>query len=217
MKSLIVIVMDESGSMDNKKSDVIGGFNEFLKDQKDITNDTASAIFIKFNTGVTVVNECKPIEQIAPLTDSTYRPGGGTALYDAVWEGVQLGEKIEADVDRVLCLIMTDGEENSSRKITAAGIRELLKKKEDAGKWTFLYIGENPERWAKDTGISIGNVAQYNHNAPSTNFMMQQQAVRTYRTETAVQQQCLLLPGPPVDPPSAQIGGPTQAPPPYSP
>jgi len=207
--------MDESGSMGSKKSDVIGGFNEFLNEQRQIKTDTASAIFIKFNTGVTVVNQSKPIEQMDPLTESTYRPGGGTALYDAVWEGVQLGEKIEANMDRILCLIMTDGEENSSRKINASGIRDLLKKKEGAGKWTFLYIGENPERWAKDTGISLGNVAQYNHNAPARNFQMQTTAVTTYRTESSIQSKRLLLPAPEREP-SGPNSIPSSPPPPYT-
>jgi hypothetical protein len=210
MKSLIVIVMDESGSMGNKKSDVVGGFNEFLREQKELTDDIATAIFIKFNTQVIIVNESKPIMEVAELTNTTYNPGGGTALYDAIWEGVQLGEKMEPTVDRVLCLIMTDGEENSSRKITATGIRDLIKKKEDEGKWTFLYIGENPERWAKDTGISLGNVGRYDHEAPTSNFREQSRAVRSYRMESAIQRQDLLLPEPPVNP------GHSGPPPPYT-
>ena len=199
MKSRIVIIMDESGSMADKKADVVGGFNEFLKEQKELKDDTANAIFIKFNSTITIVNECKPITEVAELRSDTFRPGGSTALYDAIWEGVQLGEKIEHGVDRVLCLIMTDGEENASRKITAVGIGDLIKKKENTGKWTFLYIGENPERWAKETGTAVGNVAQFNHMMPQMSFQLQQQAVKAYRYDSAIQQQCLtaqFMPGP---------------------
>ena len=192
MKSRIVIIMDESGSMADKKADVVGGFNEFLKEQKELKDDTANAIFIKFNSTITIVNECKPITEVAELRSDTFRPGGSTALYDAIWEGVQLGEKIEHGVDRVLCLIMTDGEENASRKITAVGIGDLIKKKENTGKWTFLYIGENPERWAKETGTSAGNVAQYDHSAPRQNFEMQRRAVTRFRQERETRQDRLL-------------------------
>ena len=31
----IVVVLDKSGSMSSQKKDVIGGFNEFLKSQKE--------------------------------------------------------------------------------------------------------------------------------------------------------------------------------------
>jgi len=223
MKSLIVIVLDESGSMADKKSDILGGFNEFLKEQKELTDDVASAIFLKFNSEVTIVNECKPIAEVAELTKDTFKPGGSTALYDAIFDGVTLGEKVESDVDRVLCLIMTDGEENASRKIHAKGIRDLIKRKEDEGKWTFLYIGENPERWANDTGTSSGNVAQYDHAAPRENFERQREAVRRYRRDGAIRQERLLEPEPESNAsaaPTVQIQSaatvPNDPPPPYS-
>jgi len=178
--------------MSSKKSDVIGGFNEFINGQKEITADSASAIFVKFNSTVTVVHDAKPIDEAVELSPMTYRPAGQTALFDAIWDGVRLGEKKEAEFDRVICLIMTDGEENASRKITSAGIRNLLKIKEDEGKWTFLYIGENPERWATQTGISTGNVAQYDHVAPRQNFHSSIQAVSLFRNEMQSQQPQLM-------------------------
>lgn len=38
-KTLIVIVLDESGSMGIQKNDVIGGYNSFLQQQRIITED----------------------------------------------------------------------------------------------------------------------------------------------------------------------------------
>lgn len=37
--TLIVVVLDESGSMDIQKNDVIGGYNSFIDRQRDITED----------------------------------------------------------------------------------------------------------------------------------------------------------------------------------
>ena len=56
MKTLIIVILDESGSMGSKKSDVIGGFNSFIDDQKKIKNDTARLYMVKFNTVVNVVH-----------------------------------------------------------------------------------------------------------------------------------------------------------------
>jgi len=56
MRTLIIIILDESGSMGTKKNDVIGGFNSFIDDQKKIKNDTARLYLVKFNTIVTTVH-----------------------------------------------------------------------------------------------------------------------------------------------------------------
>jgi len=49
--------MDESGSMDSKKMDVIGGFNSFIDEQKKIENDKARLYLIKFNTQVKTLHK----------------------------------------------------------------------------------------------------------------------------------------------------------------
>ena len=54
-KTLIIVILDESGSMDEKKRDVLGGFNQFIEDQKKIENDQARLYLVKFNTEVSVV------------------------------------------------------------------------------------------------------------------------------------------------------------------
>ena len=56
-KTLIIIILDESGSMGNKKSDVLGGYNSFIEDQKKIKNDQARLYLVKFNTSVSVVHK----------------------------------------------------------------------------------------------------------------------------------------------------------------
>lgn len=118
MKTLIVIILDESGSMGTKINDVIGGFNGFIDEQKQIKDDEATFYMIKFNTATCVVHSGVPMNEVPHLSTSTYTPGGGTALYDAVAEGVRIAEKGKKIDERVICVIMTDGEENSSRETT---------------------------------------------------------------------------------------------------
>jgi len=57
MNTLIIVIMDESGSMESKKMDVIGGFNSFIDEQKKIENDKARLYLLKFNTEVKTIHK----------------------------------------------------------------------------------------------------------------------------------------------------------------
>ena len=89
------------------------------------------------------------------MTSNSYKPGGGTALYDAIAEGVRIADKDKSEEERVICVIMTDGEENSSRETTKEQVRNIISGYEAKGEWTFLYIGENPEKWTPLLGSSL--------------------------------------------------------------
>jgi Mg-chelatase subunit ChlD len=168
MKTLLVGILDESGSMGPRRNDVIGGFNTFLEEQRKLQADDLSMVLAKFNTMVTVVHKAAPIGDVQPLTPETYTPGGMTALFDAIAQAIRLADG--ETFDRAVCLIMTDGEENSSRETTGQQVAEIIKAHEAKGNWTFAYIGENPERWARETGTSVRNTAQYQHGDPRASF-----------------------------------------------
>lgn len=88
-----------------------------------------------------------------------------TALYDAIAETVAALEVWLPDGDdwRALCVVLTDGEENSSRTQTKETIRRLIEAKEATGRWTFTYLGANQDAWAEASkmGMAVGNVAGY--------------------------------------------------------
>ena len=104
-----------------------------------------------------------------------------TALYDAIAEGVRLADKDKTDEERVICVIMTDGEENSSRETTKQQVKDIISGYEAKDDWTFLYIGENPERWTKETGMSTAHGIQYAHNAPQMSYARANFAVSNFR------------------------------------
>jgi uncharacterized protein YegL len=181
MKTLIIIILDESGSMGTKKLDVIGGYNSFIGDQKKIKNDIARLYLVKFNTVVTTVHKGIALENVPELTANNYLPGGMTALFDAIAEGVRIAEKDKTEEERVICVIMTDGEENSSRETTKEQVKEIISGNEAKGDWTFLYIGENPERWTKEAGMSSAHGISYKHNAPKDSYYEANFAVSNFR------------------------------------
>jgi Mg-chelatase subunit ChlD len=128
-----------------------------------------------------------PLENVPELTSDTYLPGGGTALFDAISESVRVAEKDKSEDERVICVIMTDGEENSSRETTKEQVKEIISGYEAKGDWTFLYIGENPERWTRDAGMSSGHGVSYNHIAPRANYLRANEAVQRFRQQSARQ------------------------------
>jgi len=197
MKTLIIVILDESGSMGSKRSDVIGGFNSFISDQKEIKNDVARLYLVKFNTVVNTVHSGIPLVDVPELSTANYTPGGGTALYDAIAEAVRIADKDKTAEERVVCVIMTDGEENSSRETTKEQVKDIISGHEARGDWTFLYIGENPDRWTRDTGMVSSHGISYNHVTPLDNVQRAGDAVRRFRERNFAQVRGGLFDNPP--------------------
>jgi len=182
-KTLIVVILDQSGSMQAQKADIIGGYNCFVESQLAVTEDKARLVLIKFSTEVTVYHAAMEIENTPKLTSANFIPAGGTALYDAVAEGVRIAEATVMRDERVLVLIMTDGEENSSKKASGAEVKKLIAGKEALGNWTFTYIGQNPEAWARSMAQSVGNVARYDMQSQRSNMLSAAAATVGFRQQ----------------------------------
>ena len=180
-KTLVCVILDESGSMATKKADVIGGFNQFLRDQKALTVDEMRLSLTKFNTLCSTVYSAMPVADVPELTEASYVPGGNTALFDAVAETVRLADKDKLEDERVLVLVMTDGQENSSRETSRDQVQAIIAERTARGTWTFAYIGENPERWARETGASVRNTAQYQHSDPRASFAAASEGIHIAR------------------------------------
>lgn len=133
----IVFLLDETGSMEDCKSDTIGGFNNFLKTQKKSKENIKLSITL-FNSSKIekrYINE--PIENVELLSKENYNPSNLTPLWDAIGTTIkELNNK-----KNVLFVILTDGEENSSKEFVAKTVKKLIKEKEKKLKWSFLFLG----------------------------------------------------------------------------
>jgi uncharacterized protein YegL len=125
---LVNVILDKSGSMSTKVQDVIGGFNHYLDElAKEPAVDYGISLTL-FDTLVEMRYKAVPLAKVAKLNDTTYCPFGNTALLDAIGNTVQTVDT--EGFDKTVTVIMTDGEENSSREWTMQAIRELIGKKE---------------------------------------------------------------------------------------
>ena len=161
MKVEIVAVVDKSGSMSSKVNDVIGGFNSFIAEQKALPGEAYMSVVL-FDTEHSVLHECVDIQKIPELTAKTYIPMGGTALLDAVGDTIDsVGKRLkntdpDKRPDKVIFVIMTDGEENSSLKFKHKDIKEKIEHQTEKYSWEFVFIGQGLNTWddAQRMGIS---------------------------------------------------------------
>lgn len=151
-KTDINIILDRSGSMGMGEiySATIQGYNRFLEQQQEI-KESARINFYQFNTITCNIYKDVDVKVAQKLTTETFRPSGGTALLDAMGQVIdEIGGRLRnmAQKDRpeqVLVVIITDGEENSSRIFTKEQVEEKIKHQTDVYKWQFAYIGANFE------------------------------------------------------------------------
>jgi len=81
----LVFLRDRSGSMSIVKNDVIGGFNEFIAEQKKEPGElTVTSVQFDTMEPYQVLNDFSPLHQVELLNENNYVPRGGTPLNDAL-------------------------------------------------------------------------------------------------------------------------------------
>lgn len=155
----IVVVLDKSGSMASTKGDVIGGFNRFLEEQKALPGECALSMVL-FDTHYDV-RPAVPVRDVQPLDDKTYVPGGMTALLDAVGKAIsETGRRLAAleearRPDKVLVVVITDGEENSSHEHDLKAVRGMVEHQQGKYNWKFMFIGADIDSFAEAHKLGI--------------------------------------------------------------
>jgi uncharacterized protein YegL len=166
----LVAILDRSGSMSRLAQDTIGGYNAFIEKQKQVPGE-AVLTTVLFDDKYEILHNGVNIKEVSPITDKEYFPRGNTALLDAVGKTVNtIGEKLskmdEAErPGKVMFLIITDGEENSSSEFTRAQVREMVERQQNIYKWEFLFFGANIDSFTAAGGIGISQARTANYSA----------------------------------------------------
>lgn len=160
-------IIDRSGSMHGKETDVIGGYNNFVEEQKKDRSECRVGM-VQFNDGLIESFSDVALPFVGPLTHHAYSTSGGTALLDAMGTTIQrLGARLAAlpESERprnVVIITMTDGEENRSREYSIARIRDMIRHQTEKYNWTFVFIGADIDAFTigQGLGIALQNVAK---------------------------------------------------------
>lgn len=164
----IVCIIDKSGSMASIKDDAIGGFNNFLEEQKKVKGK-AHLTLVLFDTDYQLVYDATDINRTKPLDEHTYKPEGTTALLDTIGRTVdKVGDRLANTPEdkrpgAVIVAILTDGMENASRKYEKNQIFDMIKRQENDYNWSFVFLAANQDAIATalSYGISRGNAMNY--------------------------------------------------------
>jgi hypothetical protein len=178
----VTLILDETGSMQECKGAAIAGFNQYVAALRDEPAETLVTLTL-FNSRKTEVRyQAVPVGRVHGLDVETYRPRDTTPLYDAIGRTLTAARLQVPAESRKLCVILTDGEENASRRYTRAQIFDMIKTYEAEG-WTFIYLGADHDVWAagEELGVAEHNRITFLKENVSHTFECLSEATATFR------------------------------------
>lgn len=165
----LVFILDQSGSMCDQTSDVIGGFNAMIEKQK-AEQGMAWVSTVLFFNETRVLHDRQKISEVKKMTNRDYQPSGMTALYDAIGFTIEHIAQIHKyirpeDVPaKTIFMITTDGLENASRHFSQNKVKALIEKMKKERGWEFVFAAANidSEKTAQSIGIGENRAASFN-------------------------------------------------------
>lgn len=163
--TIIEFLLDETASMSSWKAATISGFNTFLSEQREQPGRCLLTL-TKFDTsGLKTPYIDMDVSFVPVLTNETFVPGRSTNLRDAIGERAKaLQERLSSwsAKPNVLFVVLTDGEDNSSRYYSEHQVNDLIKAREAEG-WSFVYLGatRNALDVANRLGFNPNNAKQF--------------------------------------------------------
>ena len=160
--ALIVVLLDRSGSMELIREATISGYNKFLDEQRKAPGaEQAWLTFVQFDDeSRDTLQDMTPVAIVRDLSWETFVPRGQTPLLDAMGKTIsEVGAKLAAKPERnrpekVIFVIITDGQENASKEYTRAQVFTMIKHQQEKYAWEFIFLAANQD--AITTGMSYG-------------------------------------------------------------
>lgn len=186
----LVFILDRSGSMSGLESDTIGGFNSMLRKQKELS-EPCLITTVLFDNEIKLLHDRVSFQGVKELSDKEYQVGGSTALLDAIGMSIHKIKNAQENViegyqsDNILFVIITDGEENSSKEYDVGTIKKLISLMQEKHQWEFLFLGANIDAvsTAQDFGISEKRAQNYHADKEGVmlNFQVMSETVASLR------------------------------------
>ncbi len=196
----LVFILDKSGSMSGLEKDTIGGFNSMVKKQKS-TEGECVITTVLFNNRYELLHDRIPLQAVSPITDEDYFVGGSTALLDAMGKTIRKIETVQKNTSeeyragKVMFAIITDGEENASRKYSFPQIKTMVQNHKEKDNWEFIFLGANMDavEAAGAIGIEEDRAVEYipDEKGTTLNFAMMSRTVESFRKSGSIPEACL--------------------------
>ncbi len=192
----LVLILDKSGSMQGLEGDTIGGFNSMIARQRE-TEGEALVSTVLFDQESHVLYDRVPLGKVPEMTARDYRPGGCTALIDALGGAIHhignihkyaRGEDVP---EHTVFVIITDGMENASHSYTSDRVKEMVKRQREKYGWEFLFLAANIDavETAAHYGINEDRAVEFRNDGAGQqlNYRVVSDAVSQVRCEGPLQ------------------------------
>ncbi len=186
----LVFILDKSGSMGGLELDTIGGYNSMLKKQLEVEGE-CQITTVLFNNNYELLHDRIDIKAVNPITEKEYFVGGSTALIDAIGSTIhkivtaQNHTSEDFQAEKVMFVIITDGEENSSREYSLEKVKAQIEKQKSEYGWEFIFLGANLDsvETAGRFGIAKDRAIDYVADKSGTrlNYRVMSDVVATFR------------------------------------
>jgi uncharacterized protein YegL len=191
----LVFILDKSGSMGGLEKDTIGGYNSMLEKQKTVTGE-GTITTVLFDNSYQLLHDRIDIRAVSTMTEKDYCVGGSTALLDAIGRTIRKisnAQKNTAEdfrAEKVLFVIITDGEENSSREYSMDHIKQMIDWHKTHESWEFIFLGANMDtaETAGQLGISPDRAQNYHADSIGVagNFCVMSNTLASFRENKAI-------------------------------
>lgn len=195
----LVFILDKSGSMSGLEKDTIGGYNSMLEKQKAVEGECRITTVL-FDNNYELFHDRIDIRAVSPITEKEYQVGGSTALLDAIGRTIHKIGNAQKNTDddyraeKVMFIIITDGEENASREYSADKVKAQIERQKTKYGWEFIFLGANIDavQTAGRFGIAPDRAVDYLADSAGTelNFKVMSAAVATFREAGTVDEAC---------------------------
>lgn len=191
----ISLVVDKSASMRSHSAKVVEVFDRELNNLKqrsvDAHQETRISIYL-FDDYIEVLTFDMDVMRFTSLKDY-YKIGGNTALIDATLQAIEDNRKLpELYGDHAFLLyVITDGQENASKKNTRNAIANTLTNLPDNWTTGILVPDNQGVKYAQEFGFNAGSIATWdigasfenvgqNFNSVTTSYMdMRSKGIRS--------------------------------------
>ena len=170
----VVFVLDNSGSCSEYVSSTMQGYNDFIRNQISMKrNEVVSTVL--FNEQIKKIEDRNDISSVKTLS---YYANGGTRFYDALSnvliETMNAQDTDSRKIDHTLVVIMTDGEDNCSKRYDSEYTKKIVKQAKDRG-YEFMFLGafrleDDLNKYAARIGFSPKDTSLYLPQFTKENF-----------------------------------------------
>ena len=175
----ICIVLDASGSMSPMERETRQILKDFIYKEKQQPGKTVLDVY-QFNNYVYHLLKSIDLSNVDNRFVDHYSCNGCTAMNDAICVAIdELGKKFsqmpedERPAD-ILVAILTDGEENASRRFTTADVKQRITHQRDVYSWQFMFLAANQDAILSggDIGIQADDCVNFDASAQGMRFCM---------------------------------------------